>query len=292
MLCMRRLWLVLLSAVALPLAAWELPTQSELAAVRGEEPFASALAAGIPLPPSREEAQAAAGWRFGLQRQAIKRALVYQKVRAKAERHRVSRDNYRSTAAYARKCGAPDIIVRYLELLTDDSLTRRQEYVVARALQHVLLEVYGVDELQIRLVTEYADLPASELLPFMLQMPVHGMYDVAPKELPPRETLVADVLLMAGVLGQVDAALSRVTDRESADAAAAELQNLLPLWNTTLAVRVHMPEAKLEYTVAERMAMQLLETKVNQLQKTRQALFAKDWFSSVRLRVLNTLLCL
>ena len=65
-------------AASLPLVAWEAPSHSELAAVLGNEALAAVLDAGLPLPPTREEARAAAGWRYWLERDALKRAMVYR----------------------------------------------------------------------------------------------------------------------------------------------------------------------------------------------------------------------
>lgn len=285
---------VLLSAVfcaaAMPLAAWEGVSATEMAAIRGEEPMATALAQGVPLPPVREEMPDKTGFRFAKEQLALKRAVIYSTVRAKGERYRVSRDNYRATAELARNHGAPDIYCQYLELLAEGSLTRRQEHAVSRSVRYLLQTLYGIDVLQVRLVSEMCRLPVKELLTFMQQMPVQSMYDLVPVEPPPRERLVADLLAMSGLVGKSSTILSGVHDRKTADAAALELQKLLPFWNTTLHTRTYMQEVSLEYTPAETVALRFLNVGINQRSKVRQTLAEKDWYGSTRLQTIDSLL--
>ena len=277
-------------AASLPLVAWEAPSPSELAAVLGDEVRAAVLEAGLPLPPTREEAQAAAGWRYGLERDAIKRAMVYRTSRIKAERNRITPENNKVTASLARHCGAPELFCQYLKWQVDDTLSRRQQYALNQALQNLLQETYGIDALQIRLVSESLNLAPSDHLLYMLQMPVGGMYDMVSQASLPAGRLLADVQTMADVLRRANEVLLTVHDRASAEAAALVLQQLLPLWNTTQQARMLMQQGKISPTPAEKLALQLLETTTARVIETRKRLHAARWYESTCLQAVDELL--
>lgn len=270
--------------------AWELTPQNMQAAVQGD-PLAETIAdAGLPLPPTRLEAQVAAGLRYGLERSAIKRCLVYRTSLAKSARNRISPEINRSTAAMAKHLGAPALFGQYLELMADDTLSRRQQYALNQAFNYLVRETYSIDALLIRVVSESLQLPPAEHVAWLLQLPVAHMFDQTPPALPPRERLLADVQTMTSVLRSCDTILRSVHDRATADAAALRLQELLPLWNTTLALRAHSKQAKLSFTPAENFAVQLLDTTTSAVYQTRQRLHENDWFGSTRLRVADELL--
>lgn len=277
-------------ATSLPLVAWEMPSRSELAAVLGDEIRAAVLEAGLPLPPTREEAQAAAGWRYGLERDAIKRAMVYRTSRIKAERNRITPENNKVTASLARHCGAPELFCQYLKWQVDDTLSRRQQYALNQALQNLLQETYGIDALQIRLVSESLNLAPSDHLLYMLQMPVGGMYDMVSLSPLPADQLLADIQMMTDVLRRANEVLLTVRDRASAEAAALALQQLLPLWNTTQQARMLMQQGKTSPTPAEKLALKLLDTSTVRIVKTRKELQAARWYESTCLQTVDELL--
>ena len=277
-------------AASLPLVAWEAPSPSELAAVLGDEVRAAVLEAGLPLPPTREEAQAAAGWRYGLERDAIKRAMVYRTSRIKAERNRITPENNKVTASLARHCGAPELFCQYLKWQVDDTLSRRQQYALNQALQNLLQETYGIDALQIRLVSESLNLAPSDHLLYMLQMPVGGMYDMVSLSPLPAGQLLADIQMMTDVLRRANEVLLTVRDRASAEAAALALQQLLPLWNTTQQARMLMQQGKTSPTPAEKLALKLLDTSTVRIVKTRKELQAARWYESTCLQTVDELL--
>lgn len=277
-------------AASLPLVAWEAPTHSELAAVLGDEALAAVLDAGLPLPPTREEARAAAGWRYWLERDALKRAMVYRTSRSKAERNRITPENNKVTASLARHCGAPELFCRYLKLQADDTLSRRQQYALDRALHFLLQETYGVDVLQIRLVSESLNLVPPDHMLYMLQMPVGGMYDMVSEGPLPDGRLLADLQTMMDVLRRANEVLLTVHDRASAEAAAVALQELLPLWCTTRQLRLLMRLGKIHFTPAEKLALQLLETTTARVIETRKRLHAARWYESTCLQAVDELL--
>lgn len=287
---MRGLLPALVLAASLPLAAWEAPSPSELAAVLGDEVYAAALESGMPLPPTREEAMAAAGWRYGLERDALKRAMVYRTSRAKAERNRITVENNKITAILAEHCGAPELFCRYLRLLADETLSRRQQYALNQALNYLLQETYGVDTLQIRLVSESLDLAPADHMLYMLQMPVGGMYDMVSEGPLPDGRLLADLQTMMDVLRHANEVLLTVHDRASAEAAAVALQQLLPLWCTTRQLRLLMRLGKIHFTPAEKLALQLLETTTARVIETRKRLHAARWYESTCLQTVDELL--
>ena len=287
---MRGVLPALFLATSLPLVAWEMPSRSELAAVLGDEVRAAVLEAGLPLPPTREEAQAAAGWRYGLERDAIKRAMVYRTSRIKAERNRITPENNKVTASLARHCGAPELFCQYLKWQVDDTLSRRQQYALNQALQNLLQETYGIDALQIRLVSESLNLAPSDHLLYMLQMPVGGMYDMVSLSPLPAGQLLADIQMMTDVLRCANEVLLTVRDRASAEAAALALQQLLPLWNTTQQARMLMQQGKTSPTPAEKLALKLLDTSTVRIVKTRKELQAARWYESTCLQTVDELL--
>ena len=287
---MRGVLPALFLATSLPLVAWEMPSRSELVAVLGDEVRAAVLEAGLPLPPTREEAQAAAGWRYGLERDAIKRAMVYRTSRIKAERNRITPENNKVTASLARHCGAPELFCQYLKWQVDDTLSRRQQYALNQALQNLLQETYGIDALQIRLVSESLNLAPSDHLLYMLQMPVGGMYDMVSLSPLPAGQLLADIQMMTDVLRRANEVLLTVRDRASAEAAALALQQLLPLWNTTQQARMLMQQGKTSPTPAEKLALKLLDTSTVRIVKTRKELQAARWYESTCLQTVDELL--
>lgn len=277
-------------AASLPLVAWEAPSHSELAAVLGNEALAAVLDAGLPLPPTREEARAAAGWRYWLERDALKRAMVYRTSRSKAERNRITPENNKVTASLARHCGAPELFCRYLKLQADDTLSRRQQYALTQALNYLLQETYGVDTLQIRLVSESLDLVPADHMLYMLQMPVGGMYDMVSEGPLPDGRLLADLQTMMDVLRRANEVLLTVHDRASAEAAALALQQFLPLWNTTQQTRLQMQQGGIRFTPAEKLALQLLDASTARIIGTRKGLQAARWYESTCLQTVDELL--
>ncbi len=287
---MRGVLAALFMVASLPVLAWEAPSRSELAAVQGEEPLVTVLETGLPLPLTQSDAKAAAGWQYGLEREALKRAMVYRTSRAKAEKNRITTENNKVTAALARHCGAPGLFCRYLELLAGDSLSRRQQYALNQALSYLLQETYGIDTLQIRLVSESLALAPADRMLYMLQMPVHGMYDVVSRTPMPAWQLLSDIQMMTEVLRLAHAELLKVHDRATAESAALSLQQLLPLWNTTQQTRLLMQQGERALSSAETLALQLLNNTTARLVETRKALIAARWHGSTCLQTVDELL--
>lgn len=277
-------------AASLPLGAWEAPAQNEMAALLGEEPHAMVLQSGLPLPPTKEEARQSSGYRYDLERKAMKQVLVYRTSLAKSERGRISPENNQSCAAMARRMGAPEIFCRYLELMGSNALSRRQQYALNQALRLLLQDTYGIDTLQMRLISESVQKPAPRHMLFMLQLPAGGMFDMVPRQLPPRERLLSDIQLMTRVLRLADEILRKVHDPRSADAAALQLQPLLPLWETTMQSRFHADQVTELFGPAERMAAQLLNAVSARLVQTRRTLHEQNWYGSSTLQTVDELL--
>ncbi len=287
---MRGLASALVLLASLPLAAWEAPTQNELQALCGEEPQLTILQCGQPLPPTREEAQAT-GLRFFLERAALKRALVYRTSCAKADRGRITAENNRTTATLARYLGAPRLFVEYLELLASGELSRRQEYAVEQAMRLLLQESYMIDTLQIRLLSESVNMPPREHTLCLLQLPIGFLFDLVPNTPPERRQLFPDVMTMAGVFREQAQVLAEVQSPESAEAAVAKLQNLLPLWYTTQQIRYHAASLGGKFQTHEQWAIDsLLNPASQRVTEQRRRLQQHNWFGSTRLRMMNELL--
>lgn len=281
---MRGVLAVLFLASAFSVKGWELPTPAELAAVQGEYPFAAALEAGLPLPPTRDEARRAGVLPYEQARLALKKVMLLRTSRAKAERRRITPENNRLMAVLAQQAGAPAVFCRYLALLADDSLSRRQQYVVNQLLQHFLQQVYGIDELQMRLLSEAVDLPADEHAHFLLQLPLQGMFDLVPAKSLAVEENLADLHFMTTLLREAGAGLLKVRDAATADAAAQELQQLLPLWNTTWQTRSMLQEGTLPQLPAISLSLQQLDASTSRLMTTLRLLAEARWYGSKRLQ--------
>lgn len=283
---MRGVLAVLFLASAFSVKGWELPTPVELAAVQGEYPFAAALEAGLPLPPTRDEARRAGVLPYEQARLVLKKVMLLRTSRAKAERRRITPENNRLMAVLAQQAGAPAVFCRYLALLADDSLSRRQQYVVNQLLQHFLQQVYGIDELQMRLLSEAVDLPADEHAHFLLQLPLQGMFDLVPAKPLAVEENLADLQLMTMLLREAGAGLLKVRDAATADAAAQELQQLLPLWNTTWQTRSMLQEGALPQLPAISLSLQQLDASTSRLMTTLRLLAEARWYGSKRLQAI------
>lgn len=287
---LRLLPVLLLCAAAAPAAAWECPGQNELAAVQGDALAESILEAGFPLPPTRAEAQAAAGVHYGPERAAIKRCLMYRTSLAKSARNRISPEINRSIATMAERLGAPSLFSRYLELMADESLSRRQQYALNQTFNYLVQETYSIDTLSIRLVSESLKLPPAEHAAFMLQLPAAHLFDIATGAAPPREQWLSDIQTMTTVLRNCDTVLKTVHDRATADAAALQLLAWLPVWNTTRELRAYGRSAGMKFTPAENFAVQLLESVSSGIMETRRRLHENEWYGSTRLETVDELL--
>ena len=279
----------LFALAAQPLAAWEPVSQNELAALLGEEPQTTILQCGQPQVPTREEALRA-GVRYELERNALKRALLFRVSLSKADRGRISPETNRATAQQARRYGAPETFCRLLERLASGTLSRRQEYAVEQALRQLIGETYAVDSLQMRLVSEALGLPPREHLAFMLALPVGSMFDLVPAQLPPQQQVLSDILAMTNTMRREIRILQTVQDLPSADAAATQLLPLLPVWGTTLPTRYHRAELGAQMDAATRWAAQLMQGTMDELLALRRDLHKKGWFGSTRLETVDELL--
>ena len=274
------------SLALLPLAAWELPRQHELAAVYGQQPMLSIASAGIPLPPARQELPGGAAQ--GRQRQALKQALIYQAARAKAEHYRVTRANYQTTAALARQHGAPELFVRYQEMLASDTLSRREEYLVSQAQNLLVQGAYGIDTLQIRLLSEALQLPAPAHGAYLQKLPKGGLCEEIPQQPLSEEQVVADLQTMTQVLRGLEKELQGVSSRSTADAAAERLLELLPLWNTCRQTREQLA-GQSGNPLAGRLSRQMFETAHASVGRLRKQLDEQDWHHSPSLRFVDEL---
>lgn len=279
----------LTALLATPLLAWQAPTQHELAALQGEEPQATILQCGLPQVPSREEALRT-GWRYEVERAAMKRALMFRTSRAKADRGRVFPETNAATARLARRWGAPEAFCSLLELQAGGNLSRRQEYAAEQALRLLVADTYGIDTLQMRLLSENLNLPSAQHLAFVLQLPIGGMFDLVSSRLPAPARVLGDIVTMTSVQRRANDILLTVRDARSADAAAARLQELLPEWNTTLPTRYHRAELGPKLDSASQWAAQLLERNSESLFQTRRALHEKGWYGSPGLEAVDELL--
>lgn len=275
----------LLLAATQSVLAWVVPLQNELAAMQGDALQEALLDSGLPLPPTREEAEQGASFRFGLERVAIKRSLVYRASLVKIARNRISPEINRSTAELARALGAPVIFCQYLDMLAAGELSRRQQYELNQALQYLVQETYGIDMLEIRVLAESINLPGKAHTAYILQLPLAFMFDRISLEPPARECLLSDFQTVISVLSQRTEILKSVHNRATADAAAEHLLKLVPLWRTTQQTRAYCRQHKIQYTPAESLSVKLLDAVAEQFLRICRDVHSRDWYGSDRLRV-------
>lgn len=275
----------LLLAATQSVFAWVVPVQNELAAMQGDALQEALLDSGLPLPPTREEAEQGASFRFGLDRVAIKRSLVYRASLVKIARNRISPEINRSTAELARALGAPAIFCQYLDMLAAGELSRRQQYELNQALQYLVQETYGIDMLEMRVLAESIRLPGQAHTAYILQLPLAFMFDRISHEPPVREYMLSDFQTMISVLRQRTEILKSVHDRATADAAAEHLLKLVPLWRTTQQTRAYSSQNEIPLSPAESLAFKLLDAVAEQFLRICRDVHKHDWYGSDRLRV-------
>ena len=113
------------------------------------------------------------------------------------------------------------------------------------------------------------------------------MFDMVPTQPPAQEQVLVDILEMTRVLRQENEILKQVRDLPSADAAAQQLQKLLPQWGTTAQTRYHRASVGQQLSTAAGWAAQVLDSTTDQLVRTRRELHEKGWYGSTRLEALD-----
>ncbi len=245
-------------------------------------PYAELWQAGLPLPPSPAECEALPARQFQQEQLAMKRVWLMRVLRARAERNRVSRQNWRGCAAQAREWGAPAVFAELLERRASDSLSRAQCYLVETALDH-MLALYRVDALEIRYFVESSALP-----PDMAEadwFPLSLLFNTVPPAGLSSEAVGAHDLALLSALSELALLYSSVQDAASADAAAAAMPPLLARFRSASRALGYAPD-ELRLHVRSRYAALAGRAEGAWLAQRRRVAEA-DYFGSARLRALD-----
>lgn len=205
-----------------------------LAAVCAEEeaapPAAPAAALSEPAPRQTPEQRAA-------EASAVKRVMLHRSIRMRADRHRYTRENAEASAALAAELRAPAALVELLRAEAAAPLRGNAFYEHRRAL-HRLLQEYGVDELGILLFAEGVNFPLQEVQQAAEALPMEPLFNLLPQRASTPEELAQQVDILAAAYAQMVPVYSRISSREQADAAAAELLPLLSACDAALPLRM------------------------------------------------------
>ncbi len=213
---------------------------ADFLALWGVEPYSGLWREGLPLPPSAAELAALPGRLFGRQQLAMKRVLLARGLRARAERNRITRENWQACADLAHELGAPDAFVRLLALRAADSLPRRQSYLVEAALARCI-ELYRVDELELRYFIESRALPPDMAEAEWFPLPL--LFNTEPPAGVSAEAVGAHDLALLSALGGLARLYASVQDAASADAAAAAMPPLLARFRSASRALGYAPDA-------------------------------------------------
>lgn len=196
-----------------------------LEAIAGQEPYASLVEYGLPLLNSSEEVAALPVEQQRSRATAIKRVLLVQMTRARAERHRISSENFLASARMALENGAPHVFAVYQQLEGEGRLRARERYVVREALKR-LYEDFRVDALALRYFAELSRLSEEEVQSVIEWLPMEALFNLVPASEMTQERLVADILSLEPLVNELVALYAGINSSEQA---AAALEHLLPL---------------------------------------------------------------
>ncbi len=280
-----------LALLALPLSAELLPgleqarpagASAELLALGGVSPYAELRQAGLPLLPSPAECAALPALQFAQEQLAMKRVLLARALRSRAERNRISRENWLACAQTARELGAPVAFIGLLERRGAESLSRADSYLVDAALSR-LLELYGVDELEIRFFAESRALPPDVAQADWFPMPL--LFNLEPPAGVSAEAVAAHDAALLAALGELVRLYATVQDRASADAAAGAMAPALACFRQSLRLLGHAPD---ELRVRVRSRYAPLAGRIEGAWLTeRKRVIEAGYFGSERLRALD-----
>lgn len=255
-------------------------------AIAGHEPYHSLVELGLPLINTTAEVEALPADLRRRRSTGIKLALLGQMVQARAERHRITEENYAATARRARELGAPASFALYMKLLADGQLSSRERYTVREAL-NCLYRDYRVNVLELRLFVETSDLDDADLLAMGDWLPVAALFNLA-KPGDVTEPELAQQYGEQGVLTtELAAVYAAIQSPEQAESAVAQLLPLLQRYAATLPLRELVSPAQLQQLQAR---YGLLYGAVPQLNAQRERVRRANYYDSVKLRIIDTLL--
>lgn len=262
-----------------------------LQAVLDIEPYAEYAQADVPLPPTAAQIEAMPRQLFLARAGAMKKVLYHGMARTRANRWRETDSNLAAMAKEAEALAdSPPEFVALLKIRAAGNLPRTRAYTLRKAQEH-LLQMYAVDELQMRLLLDYANADEKTADELLQHLPLHAVFNMVPQAPPSRTQITADLRLYADILHTATGLLEKVQDEESARAALPGLNRLLLLHDTTLATRAQLLQGLIRPDSAEMEAAAAeLSRAEKQLRTQRMRLTEKNWFGSKELQALDYLL--
>lgn len=262
-----------------------------LQAVLDIEPYAEYAQADVPLPPTSTQMEAMPRQLFIARADAIKKVLYHGMARTRANRWRETDSNLAAMAREAESLAdAPPEFVALLKIRATGNLPRTRAYTLRKAQEH-LLQMYAVDELQMRLLLDCADADEKTADELLQHLPLHAVFNMVPQTPPTRAQITADLQLYADILHSAAGLLEKVQDEESARAVLPELKRLLLLHDTTLVTRAQLLQGLIRPDSEEMKTAAAALTKAEkELRTQRVRLTENNWFGSKELRALDYLL--
>ncbi len=271
------------------ISAEELPPQVQV--MLHQEPYADYAAAEVPLPPTEAQVTDLSRHLFLARGCAVKQVLYRGMVRTRAAGWRETEQNL---AAMAREADTlphiPREFTEILKLQAGGNLPRTRAYALRNAREQ-MLQLYAVDELQIRLLLDYVDANEADAEKILPWLPLQAVFNMIPRTPPAREQIIADLYLYADIQSRTAQILSRVQNADAASAALPELKELLLLHDTTLPTRALLMQGLIHPDSPElEAAATALGKTAEPLREQRRRLNAQSWFGCKELRALDFLL--
>ncbi len=263
--------------------AWKL-------ALWGVVPYAELQAAGLPLPPSPAEvAHLTAPAR--MQEQAAMKAVWLERlIRAREERHRITRENLAHSALQAQKLGAPSVFVDLLRRQAAGGMPARQRHLLETA-QQAMFTAYEVDSRELRYFVESCGLSAEQLRDVAAWLPLPALFETPlPASAAPvsPHDIGKNYVEFLAVRRDIAAIWKGVTDLATADAAADALLPVL--------VR-HLSASRPLMAVSEEQRRAVLapyarfaSPVMSACSRERKRLQEQAWYGSHRLQAVDYLL--
>ncbi len=258
-----------------------------LEAIAGNEPYASLVEYGLPLLTTAEEVAELPEALRSSRAVAIKRVLMEQMIQARADRHRITAENYAHSAQRAQELGAPAVFVLYQKLLAEDELSARECYIVRSALNK-LYENYGINYLALRFFVEGAELSTEVALEIAGWIPLEGLFNHIREEDLTLPLLENQLHELAAVNAELVRVFSGIQSAEQAEAALPELLPLLVRFESTAGLRKYATPQ--QFQVLNFRHGTLIRSIGSALPAERIRLREADYYGNERLRVLNMLL--
>ncbi len=256
-----------------------------------QEPYADYAAAEVPLPPTEAQVTDLSRHLFLARGCAVKQVLYRGMVRTRAAGWRETKQNL---AAMTREAASlphiPREFTEILKLQAGGNLPRARAYALRNA-RGQILQLFAVDELQIRLLLDYVDADEADAERILPLLPLQAVFNMIPQTPPDRGQIIADLYQYADIQKRATQILSRVQNADDASAALPELKELLLLHDTTLPTRALLMQGLIhpDTPELEAAATALGKTAVP-LREQRRRLNAQKWFGSKELKALDFLL--